>query len=98
MLKYAVRNEKDRVFQEMTPDLRKTCKRDITFSHHLAGIFSLADAKEEALNWLENAVHRGFINYPLLSKKDHFLKNIRGEERFKTLMERVKHEWENLVV
>lgn len=96
MLKHAVRNEKDRVFQEMTSDLRKTCKRDITFSHHLAGIFSLVGAKKEALDWLENAVHRGFINYPLLSKKDHFLENIRGEPRFKKLMERVKYEWENL--
>ncbi len=26
------------------------------------------------------------------------LENIRGEERFKKLMERVKHEWENFEV
>jgi len=50
------------------------------------------------LNWLEHAVDRGFINYPLLAEKDPFLANIRGEERFKKLMERVKHEWEHFEV
>ena len=98
MLKYAVQKKKDKVFHEMTTDFQKTCLRDITFSHHLAGIFSLTGAKKEALNWLENAVDGGFINYPLLSKKDLFLENIRGEERFKKLMERVKYEWENFEV
>jgi tetratricopeptide (TPR) repeat protein len=98
MLKSAVLNEKDKVFQEMTSDLRKTCVRDISFSHHLAGIFAKVRANEEALFWLENAVEGGFINHPLLSEKDPFLENIRGEERFKKLMERVKHEWENFEV
>ena len=52
----------------------------------------------EALDWLENAVNRGFLNYPFLSEYDPFLENIRGERRFKDLMERVKHEWENIDV
>ena len=34
----------------------------------------------------------------LLAEKDPFLENIRGEPRFKKLMERVKHEWENFEV
>jgi non-specific serine/threonine protein kinase len=51
--------------------------------------------KEEALKWLENAVNRGFINYPLINEQDILLENIRGEEVFKSLMKRVKQEWEN---
>jgi non-specific serine/threonine protein kinase len=54
----------------------------------------LLDEKKEALDWLENAVDRGFINYPFISKHDSLLANIRGEERFRKLMERVKKEWE----
>ena len=54
--------------------------------------------REEALDWLETASKRGFINYPLLSKYDPFLENIRVEPRFKKLMERVKHEWENFEI
>lgn len=41
---------------------------------------------------------RGFINYPFFSKIDPFLENIRGDERFKKLIERVKREWENFEI
>ena len=64
----------------------------------MAGSYSLINEKEEALNWLENAANRGFIHYPWLNKHDPFLENIRGEERFRKLMERVKKEWENFEV
>jgi non-specific serine/threonine protein kinase len=50
------------------------------------------------MGWLENAVNRGFINYPLLAEKDLFLANMRGEPRFKKLMKRVKYEWEHFEV
>ena len=98
VLKYAILKDKDKVLREMTPDFRKTCQRDITFSHHLAGIFTLLGEEKEALDWLENAVNRGFINYPLLAEKDPWLANIRSEERFQKLMERVKYEWEHFEV
>lgn len=98
VLKYGLQGEKEKTFQEMTPDFRKTCQRDTTYSHHLAGIFALQDEKDEAFKWLEIAVGRGFLNYPLLSQKDPWLESIRGEERFKKLMERVKREWEEFEV
>ena len=98
VLKYATLKDKDRAFQLMTPDFRKTCQRDITFSHHLAGIFTLLGEEKEALDWLENAVNRGFINYPLLAEKDPWLANLRGEPRFKKLMKQVKYEWEHFEV
>ncbi len=46
--------------------------------------------KDEALDFLSNAIDRGFINYPLIANKDPFLQNIRGEPGFKKLMERLK--------
>jgi len=95
MLKYAKMKDESKTFQELTIDFQKTCRRDCTFSHHLAGIFSLIGSNKDALDWLENAVDRCFINYPLLAEKDLFLANIRGEPRFKKLMKRVKYEWEH---
>jgi TolB-like protein len=59
---------------------------------------ALAGEKELALECLERDVALGMSNYPLMSERDPFLANIRGEERFKKLMERVKHEWEHLEV
>jgi non-specific serine/threonine protein kinase len=53
------------------------------------------DEKRESLKWLENAVDRGFFNYPLLNEQDILLKKIRNEKGFKTLMIKVKKEWES---
>ena len=79
----------------MTPVLQETFKRDAGFSFLASEVMALFGEKKESMDWLENAVNRGFINYPLLAEKDPFLANIRGEERFKKLMERVKYEWEH---
>ena len=89
---------KKKVLQEMTPDFQKTVRRDCTFAQHLASVLALNNQKQEALEWQEIAIETGIINYPLLAENDPFLENIRGEERFKKLMERVKYEWENFEV
>jgi len=98
MLKYAIQGDKEKAYGEATPEFRETCRRDGTYSHNLAGTFAMLKEKTEALDWLENAVDRGFINYPFLAEKDSFLANIRREPRFHKLMERVKYEWEHFEV
>ena len=98
MLKYAIQGDTERAHREATPEFRETCRRDGTYSHNLAGIFAMLKERTEALDWLENAVDRGFINYRFLSEKDCFLANIRDEPRFQKLMERVKYEWEHFEV
>lgn len=97
LLKYGLLKDKEKAFQVMTPDFQKTCKRDPEWSHYVGVMLSLLDARKEALDWLENAVNHGLINYPAL-KHDAFLANIRGEPRFQKLMERVKYEWEHFEV
>jgi len=61
----------------------------------MAESYALINKKNEAIDWVECAIKCGFINYPFLVEYDPFLDNIRGEERFKKLMERVKYEWEH---
>jgi hypothetical protein len=68
------------------------------FTVMMPDYYSLIHENELAFKYLDNAEIRGFINYPWLSEIDPFLENIRGEERFKKLMERVKYEWENFEV
>jgi len=97
LLKYALLKDKESALRLLTPEFQKTCRRDGEWSYWVADRLSLLGAKEEALDWLENAVNRGCINYPLL-ECDPFFDNIRGEERFKKLMERVKYEWEHFEV
>jgi eukaryotic-like serine/threonine-protein kinase len=97
LLKYGLLKDKEKALQEMTPDFQKTCRRDLEWSYSVAVMLSLLDARKEALDWLENAVSLGFMNYPML-ERDPFLDNIRTEESFKNLVQRVRYEWENFEV
>ena len=72
--------------------------RERFWAARVAAAFALLDEREEALDWLEHAVDQGLINYPWLSKGDLWLENIRGEERFRELMVRVKHDWETFEI
>ena len=97
-VKYAIEGDIKRIKKLLTADFVKTTRRDAQNSYFVTGLFALSGMKDEAFDWLENSVDRGFINYPFISEYDPFLKNMRGEERFKKLMERVKHEWEHFEV
>jgi len=97
-IKYALQGEKDLALKTMTGKTLSFCWNDPEFPAAFPGLFVLLNEKEEAYKWLEHAIERGSINYPLFNELDPFLENIRGEERFKKLMERVKQEWENFEV
>jgi tetratricopeptide (TPR) repeat protein len=98
MQKHGLQGDKEKAFEEMTDDFYEWCRGEGGWSSVIASSFSLLNEKEKALDWLEHAVNQGYIDYPYFSKHDPFLANIRGEPRFKKLMERVKHEWENFEV
>jgi serine/threonine protein kinase/tetratricopeptide (TPR) repeat protein len=93
--KCAFLNDRTNLFKIMIPDFQESMKMGGLASSMLASALALIGEKEEALDWLENAVNRGFINYPFLAEKDPWLGSIRGEARFKKLLERVKYEWEH---
>jgi serine/threonine protein kinase len=94
-LKYALQGDKKRATQCVTAELLTTSRDDFNWSWVITDLYSLIDARQEALDWLDNSIRVGVINYPFLSEYDPFLQNLRGEERFKKLMERVKYEWEH---
>jgi serine/threonine protein kinase/Tfp pilus assembly protein PilF len=91
LLKYGLLKEKDKALRLITPEFEKTCRRDPQWSYFLALALALAGVRSESMDWLENAINMGFFNYPALNREP-YLDNVRGEERFKKLMERVKYE------
>jgi len=97
-LKYVLKGDKNKLLALLTPEFIKASQKDCQVSWHIATFYSYLDDKDQSLDWLENAVDRGFINYPFLIEHDKLLENLRGEPRFQQLMERVKHEWENFEV
>ncbi|HBE43542.1 MAG TPA: hypothetical protein DDW27_20560 [Bacteroidales bacterium] len=98
-LKYALKGDAEKMERVLTTDdLIKLLQADCQYSWHMASICSYINDRDKSLEWLENAVNRGFIHYKMLNEYDPLLENIRGEERFKKLMDRVKHEWENFEI
>ena len=84
--------------QAVTSDLVEAAKVDWQYSWEVAAGYALVGELDEALEWLENAVRRGFLNYRFLSQYDPLLENLRGEERFQALMAQARKEFENLEV
>jgi serine/threonine protein kinase len=97
LLKYALLKDDVSASRVMTAEFQKTCRRDLEWSYWVAVWLSRLGATDNALDWLENAISRGFINYPLM-QCDPNLDNIRGNGRFMKLMERAKSEWEHFEV
>lgn len=95
ILQAALAGNTERMEELLTPEHTETMQRDPQWSWMLASIYALAGQNGNALDWLENAVDRGFINYPFLTEHDPFIKKLQGEERFQRLMKRVKYEWEH---
>lgn len=94
-LKFAFQGKKSLALDSLSDDSKTKLKLDCEWSWLVADGFALIGEKEEALNWLESIVNSDFINYPLLNQHDPYLINVRGEERFKTLIKRVKIAWED---
>jgi hypothetical protein len=95
MLKHGLQGNITGARAELKGQFYEWCYKECTWSYFVAISFALADAKEDAMKWLEHAVDLGWINYPNLAEKDPFLANIRNEEHFKKLLKRIKYEWEN---
>lgn len=95
LVKYAAKKDMEKIEQLVSGEFEKSLRHDSQSTYFAAVLFTFAGMEDKALEFLEQAVDNGFINYPLMSGQDSILERIRGEERFKKLMKRVKWEWEN---
>jgi len=74
----------------ITPDFAAATQQDFQYSMFVAAAYAALGEKDQALDWLENAIDKGFNNYVYISVHDPFLKTLGEEERFKELMRRAK--------
>lgn len=85
-LKNGLQGNKEKALEfAAKPELEVEAKNDHHFAFHLAEGYAVIDEKEKALDMLEYAMQI-FFPYKFLSK-NILLENIKGEERFKALME-----------
>jgi TolB-like protein/lipoprotein NlpI len=98
LFKYCLQKDRETALPLFTEEIKQMGWNDFGLGWFIANYYAMIEEYDESLKWLERAVEWGLINYPLLSEIDPIIENIRGEERFKKLMERVKYEWENFEV
>ncbi len=67
---------------------------DPDISHLMPGHFALIERNEDALDWLQHAIDRDFINYPYFAKTGPFLENLRSDPRFQEMLEEIRIKWE----
>ena len=94
LFRYTLRGERDGLPEVLTPEFTALARSGPHYSWQVASLLARLGERESALDWLENAVIRGFVNYPLLRYHDPFLAPLRSEPRFERLLSRVKREWE----
>jgi non-specific serine/threonine protein kinase len=80
--------------RQLTDPMKDLLWNDPEGPFWMAGWSALLGREKEAIDWLERALDRGWINYPLFARDDPFLESIREETRFIKLVERVRPEWE----
>jgi non-specific serine/threonine protein kinase len=73
-----------------------TCARNVEYwSWLLAECYGVLGEQERTLDWLENAVQRGFVHYPYLSRSRTF-DSLRANPRFADLLDRVHTVWQEM--
>jgi len=91
---HALRGNKDAALASASEELKNTAGADMNYAWVMAQGYALIDEVQLALEWLNIAVERGFINFPLLHHLDPFLEKVRREAEFARLMESTRERWE----
>ncbi len=93
-LSYAFAGDAGAARSAVNPQLEAAARQDESLSQFLSEIFALIGDYDEAMRWLNSAVERGYLNYPILSEIDAFYGDFRQDSRFIHLMSDVRRRWE----
>jgi eukaryotic-like serine/threonine-protein kinase len=96
--RHALAGDRERAQAAVTEELKGAARADPQYCWNMAECFALLNEREAALDWLEESVGLGFLNYPLVAMLDPFLENVRRESRFERLMIQMRERWEALEV
>jgi eukaryotic-like serine/threonine-protein kinase len=86
------------VEERSSTSFEDTTAADPHYSWALAECYSLLGKQELAMSWLEKAVAKGFLNYPMIGRWDPLLAGVRRHADFGGLLQRTRELWEKFEV
>jgi len=89
---------RDEALRAVSEPFKAAARRVEYWSWVMSNCYALIDELDQALDWLEIAISRGFINYPFLSQHDKLLAKLHGHPRFEALMQKAKYEFDRFDV
>lgn len=92
----ALQNKIQDASMMVSPDMKRWAKNDWMMSLWLAECHSLIGEREKAMDYLEQSVKLGGVNYPYLREYDVFLSSIRTLDRFQSLLKEVERKWQSI--
>lgn len=95
-LLHGVCGEPEAARDAVTNELRAAARNSELLSRELTHCLALAGETEEALDWLENTVRIGNVNYPFWSQHNEWVASLRPNPRYKAVMRDVEHEWRSV--
>ncbi|MCM2316125.1 MAG: protein kinase [Thermoanaerobaculia bacterium] len=76
----------------VVPRLEEGARHDLQYSMQMAEGYAMLGENDTAIEWLENAVDRGFLAGEFLERHDWFFDALRGDVRFTELLDRMTRE------
>lgn len=89
----ALEDDRQGVIEAVGEEFRAAAAADPFYAWNVAQCFALVGDAEEAVEWLERASDRGFLNHPLLAEHDPLLAPVRSDPAFGELMQRIEARW-----
>jgi serine/threonine protein kinase/tetratricopeptide (TPR) repeat protein len=81
-----------------TPELKERVSGDPHYSWAMAQGYAILGKSAQAIDCLENAMAKGFLNYPMVNKWDPLLDSVRRDSRFLHLLHTLRGRWESFEV
>ncbi|QNI36059.1 protein kinase domain-containing protein [Edaphobacter albus] len=94
----ALKSDREALDRAATPELCEIVQCDPHYAWNFAQCYALTGDAKASLHWIEKAMSKGFINYPMISRWDPLLAPIRQTAHFDSLLDRLRPRWENFEV
>ncbi len=89
-MKYSWLNEKQKALDTVNDTLEKAAWWDDGYSLNMAEGYAVIEEYDEAFRFLNRAIDYGVTNIDFLTKHDHFLENLRSDDRFELCLNKAR--------